>query len=84
MRSLCESIRGGACTLTSMKHAPARFVSVSLTENQYQALRHATPDPAAWIKTQIEELLDRGGLSHVRDQKPEEPVVPAWSYSLGL
>jgi hypothetical protein len=65
-----------------MKHAPARFVSVSLTETEYQALRHATEDPAAWVKTQIEGLLDRRGLSHVREQEPEEPVVPAWSYSL--
>ena len=65
-----------------MKHAPARFVSVSLTETEYQALRDATENPAAWVKTQIDSLLDGRGLSHVRDQQPDEPVVPAWSYSL--
>jgi hypothetical protein len=65
-----------------MKHAPARFVAVSLTETEYQALRHATEDPAAWVKTQIDGLLDRRGLSHVREQHPDEPAVPAWSYSL--
>jgi hypothetical protein len=67
-----------------MKHAPARFVSVNLTENEYQALRHATPDPAAWMKAQIHDLLDRAGLSHVRNEPAEEPVVPVWSYSVGF
>ena len=30
-----------------------RFVAVNLTDAEWRALRAVTPDPCAWIKTQI-------------------------------
>ena len=35
-----------------------RFVAVNLTDAEWRALRAVTPDPCAWMKTQIRRLLD--------------------------
>lgn len=50
-----------------------RFVAVNLTDAEWRALRAVTPDPCAWIKAQIQRLLDESGVAPVRpaddDQK---------------
>jgi hypothetical protein len=38
-----------------------RFVAVNLTDAEWRALRAITPDPCAWMKTQIQRLLDESG-----------------------
>lgn len=51
----------------------SRFVTVSLTEAEWHALRALTPDPCAWMKSQIHRLLDESGVAPARDeQEPSE------------
>jgi len=42
---------------------------VNLTEAEWQALRHVTPDPCAWIRDQIHKLLDESGVALVQDEQ---------------
>ena len=46
----------------------SRFLAVNLTEAEWQALRAVTPDPCAWMKSQIQRLLDESGVAPVRRQ----------------
>ena len=41
----------------------SRFVTVSLTEAEWHALRAVAPDPCAWMKSQIHRLLDEAGVA---------------------
>jgi hypothetical protein len=48
-----------------------RFLAVNLTEAEWQALRAVTPDPCAWIKSQIQRLLDESGVTPaIEEQEP--------------
>ena len=50
-----------------------RFVAVNLTDAEWHALRTITPDPSAWMKSQIRRLLDESGVAPVNDeQEPSE------------
>ena len=50
-----------------------RFVAVNLTDAEWHALRTITPDPSAWMKTQIQRLLNESGVAPVSDeQEPSE------------
>ncbi len=51
-----------------MDHQASRFVAVNLSDAEWRALRAVTPDPCAWIKTQIHRLLDESGVAPVRDE----------------
>jgi hypothetical protein len=51
----------------------SRFVAVNLTDAEWRALRAVTPDPCAWIKMQIQRLLDESGVAPSRDEQ-ESPV----------
>ena len=46
-----------------MSKNTSRFLAVNLTEAEWQALRAVTPDPCAWIKEQIQNLLDESGVT---------------------
>ena len=46
----------------------SRFVAVNLTDAEWRALRAVTPDPCAWIKEQIQRLLDESGVAPERDE----------------
>ena len=46
----------------------SRFLAVNLTEAEWQAIRTVTPDPCAWIKQQIQKLLDESGVPVVQDE----------------
>ena len=46
-----------------------RFLAVNLTEAEWQALRAVTPDPIAWIKTQIQQLLEESGVTPVHEEQ---------------
>jgi hypothetical protein len=62
-------VRGG--NLPCMSKNTSRFLAVNLTEAEWQALRAVTPDPCAWIKNQIHELLDQSGVKPaIEDQEP--------------
>jgi hypothetical protein len=52
----------------------SRFVAVNLTDAEWRALRAITPDPCAWMKAQIQQLLDQSGVTPVRDEQeaPED------------
>lgn len=52
-----------------MSKDTSRFLAVNLTEAEWQALRAVTPDPCAWIKTQIHRLLDESGVMPVREEQ---------------
>jgi hypothetical protein len=41
----------------------SRFVAVNLTDAEWHALRAVTPDPCAWIKAQIQNLLAESGVA---------------------
>ncbi len=56
-----------------MDRNSSRFVAVNLSEAEWRALRAVAPDPCAWIKTQIQRLLDESGVAPVRDE--QEPSV---------
>ena len=46
-----------------MSKNTSRFLAVNLTEAEWQALRAVTPDPCAWIKEQIQNLLESSGIA---------------------
>lgn len=48
-----------------------RFLAVNLTEAEWQALRAVTPDPVAWIRTQITQLLEQSGVTPAAHEEPE-------------
>jgi hypothetical protein len=52
-----------------MSKNTSRFLAVNLTEAEWQALRAVTPDPCAWIKEQIQRLLDESGVSVPQDDQ---------------
>ena len=54
----------------------SRFLAVSLTEAEWQALRAVTPDPGAWMKDQIHRLLDESGVKPLPDA--HEPELAAY------
>jgi hypothetical protein len=51
-----------------------RFVAVNLTDAEWHALRAVTPDPCAWMKAQIQRLLDESGVAPAREEQLS-PVV---------
>jgi len=55
-----------------MSKNTSRFLAVNLTESEWQALRVVTPDPCAWIKTQIQNLLEESGMLPASDE--QEPA----------
>lgn len=58
-----------------MDHQASRFVAVNLSDAEWRALRAVTPDPCAWIKTQIHRLLDESGVAPVRDEQEHALAV---------
>jgi len=52
-----------------MSKNTSRFLAVNLTEAEWQALRAVTPDPCAWIKSQIHRLLDESGVTPSEEQE---------------
>jgi hypothetical protein len=54
-----------------MSKNTSRFVAVNLTDAEWLALRAVTPDPCAWIKTQIRQLLDESGVPVPVDRAEE-------------
>jgi hypothetical protein len=55
-----------------------RFVAVNLTDAEWRALRAVTPDPCAWIKTQIHRLLDESGVAPVAPASDDQPPAEEW------
>jgi hypothetical protein len=56
----------------------SRFVAVTLTDAEWHALRAVTPDPCAWIKTQIQRLLDESGVAPVTPLSDEHAEPSEW------
>ena len=54
----------------------SRFVAVNLTDAEWRALRAVTPDPCAWMKEQIQRLLDESGVAPARDE--QESSADEW------
>jgi hypothetical protein len=52
-----------------------RFLAVNLTESEWQALRAVTPDPVAWIKTQIHQLLEDSGVTPIHEEQDQNFAV---------
>ena len=44
-----------------------RFIAVNLTDAEWHALKSVTPDPVAWVKQQIQRLLDESGVTPLED-----------------
>jgi hypothetical protein len=65
-------IPAGGVTLRFMSPNTNRFLAVNLTEGEWLALRAVTPDPVAWIKTQIHQLLEESGVKPVHEE--QEPL----------
>ena len=62
-------IGGRGVTLPSMSTNTSRFLAVNLTEAEWQALRGVTPDPCAWIKSQIHKLLEESGVKPTLEEQ---------------
>jgi hypothetical protein len=52
-----------------------RFVAVNLTDTEWHALRSVTPDPCAWIKSQIQRLLEESGVQTPREEQEHRFAV---------
>ena len=44
-----------------------RFIAVNLTDAEWAALKSVAPDPVAWVKQQIQRLLDESGVTPIED-----------------
>jgi hypothetical protein len=44
---------------TPIEHTPSRFIAIELSEVDWQALRAIQPEPTAWMKQQIQQVIDR-------------------------
>ena len=55
-----------------------RFVAVNLTDAEWRALRAVTPDPVAWMKTQIQRLLDESGVTPVNPASDDAEEPSEW------
>jgi hypothetical protein len=51
-----------------MSKNTSRFLAVNLTEAEWQAIRTVTPDPCAWMKEQIQKLLEESGVPVVQEE----------------
>lgn len=56
-----------------------RFLAVNLTEAEWQALRAVTPDPVAWIKSQIHQLLDDSGVRPAAEETDHHPYAVSFA-----
>jgi hypothetical protein len=57
----------------------SRFLAVNLTEAEWQALRAVTPDPVAWIKSQIHQLLDESGVRPIHEEAEHHPYTVSFA-----
>ena len=55
-----------------------RFVAVNLTDAEWRALRAITPDPCAWMKTQIHRLLAESGVAPVSPVSDDAEEPSEW------
>ena len=62
-----------------MSKNTSRFLAVNLTEAEWQALRAVTPDPVAWIKSQIHQLLDDSGVRPVPEETDNHPYAVSFA-----
>jgi hypothetical protein len=49
-----------------------RYISITLTEPEWEGLRALQPDPCRWLKEQVHQLLEENGR-----QVESRPSVPA-------
>jgi hypothetical protein len=49
-----------------------RYISITLTEPEWEGLRALQPDPCRWLKQQVHQLLEENG-------RPVEPRATAAS-----
>lgn len=61
-----------------MSKNTSRFLAVNLTEGEWQALRTVTPDPVAWMKSQIHQLLEESGVRPVHEET-EHPYAGSFA-----
>jgi hypothetical protein len=47
---------------SSMEKGKTRFIAVALTEAEWKALRVLKSDPSAWLKQQIDRVLEDAGV----------------------
>jgi hypothetical protein len=60
-----------------MELSASRFIAIELSDDEWQALRAIHPDPAAWMKQQVRDLLDRNGDSPELASVGSAPVAHA-------
>lgn len=46
-----------------MDKGTSRFIAITLTESEWQALRAIKPNPSAWLKQEINRTLEEAGYS---------------------
>ena len=62
-----------------MSKNTSRFLAVNLTEAEWQALRAVTPDPVAWIRAQIHQLLDDSGVRPSPEETDHQPYAVSFA-----
>ena len=50
-----------------MDRNTGRFIAVNLTDAEWQALKSVAPDPVAWVRGQIQRLLDESGVTPLEE-----------------
>jgi hypothetical protein len=50
-----------------------RYISITLTEPEWEGLRALQPDPCRWLKQQVHQLLEENG----RPVESRSKVAPA-------
>jgi hypothetical protein len=61
-----------------MDKGTSRFIAITLTEGEWQALRAIKPNPSAWLKQEINRTLEESGYSRSEaDEDDDSPFVEA-------
>ena len=51
-----------------------RYISITLTEPEWEGLRALQPDPCRWLKQQVHQLLEENGRPV--ESRPSVPSAP--------
>jgi hypothetical protein len=55
-----------------MDKETSRFIAITLTESEWQALRAIKPNPSAWLKQEINRTLEESGYSRSETEEDDD------------
>lgn len=60
-----------------MDKGTSRFIAITLTESEWQALRAIKPNPSDWLKQEINRTLEAAGYSRSEAEEDDSPFLEA-------